>query len=220
MVARLHMVTIDADAPPNLVLKRVAESPYSRFPVVRGSKDNVIGVLYTKDVIARYIDQSQVPPVTQMMRDILTVPKGVTADRLLALFRERRCQQAVLVDEYGGIEGLVTLEDVLAEVFGEFGDEFKRPDPQPTRLPDGRIRASGQTRLDELEPLLEKELSGDATTIGGLVLHTLGRLPAVGERITVDGFEIEVESIRRHAVSSVLVRRKPESLPPSEEDDT
>jgi putative hemolysin len=87
-------------------------------------------------------------------------------------------------------------------------------------LPDGRIRASGQTRLDELEPLLEKELSGDATTIGGLVLHTLGRLPAVGERITVDGFEIEVESIRRHAVSSVLVRRKPESLPPSEEDDT
>lgn len=219
MVARLHMVTIDADAPPNLVLKRVAESPYSRFPVVRGSKDNVIGVLYTKDVIARYIDHGQILPVTQMMRDILTVPKGVTADRLLALFRERRCQQAVLVDEYGGIEGLVTLEDVLAEVFGEFGDEFKRPDPQPTRLPDGRIRASGQTRLDELEPLLAKPLSGDATTIGGLVLHTLGRLPVVGERITVDGFEIEVEAIRRHAVSSVLVRRLPESLPPDEEDD-
>ena len=210
MVARLHMVTIDADAPPSIILKRVADSPYSRFPVVRGSKDNVVGVLYIKDVIARYIEGGPLPPVTQMMRPILTVPRGVTADRLLALFREHRCQQAVLVDEFGGIEGLVTLEDVLTEVFGDFADEFKRPDRAPEQLSDGRIRAPGATRLDELEPLLGVELNGETATIGGLVSHALGRLPTVGERIEVDGVVIEVEAVKKRAVTSVLLTRPAE----------
>jgi CBS domain containing-hemolysin-like protein len=209
MVARLHMVTIDADAPQNLVLQRVTESPYSRFPVVRGSKDNVLGVLYIKDVIACYIEQGQLPPVTQMMRPMLTVPRGVTADRLLALFREHRCQQAVLVDEYGGIEGLVTLEDVLTEVFGDFADEFKRPDRGPERLADGRIRAPGRTRLDELEPYLGVRLPGEAATIGGLVLHVLGRLPVIGDRVEVDGVAVEVETVSKRAVTGVVLTPPP-----------
>lgn len=216
MVARLHMVTISAEASPSAVLKRVAESPYSRFPVVRGSKDNVVGVLYTKDVIARYVEQGELPPVDKLMRPILSIPRGVTADRLLTLFREHRCQQAILVDEYGGVEGLVTLEDVLTEVFGEFGDELKPPDRGPERLPDGRIHAPGLTRLDELEPLIGTRLSSDATTIGGLVLNTLGRLPVVGDRITVDGIEIEVESLARRAVGSVLLTPGREADEPEE----
>lgn len=214
MVARLHMITISAEASPNLVLKRVAESPYSRFPVTRGSKDNIVGVLYTKDVIARYLAQGEIPPVEQMMRSILTVPRGLTADRLLALFREHRCQQAVLVDEYGGVEGLVTLEDVLTEVFGEFADELKQPERGPEALPDGRVRAPGLTRLDALEQLLGTRLIGNAATVGGLVLETLGRFPVVGDRISVDGVEIEVEALTRRAVSSVLL------TPPAEETET
>ncbi len=207
MVARLHMETIDADAPPNVVLDKVAESPYSRLPVVRGSKDNVIGVLYTKDVIVNYIEQGQVPPVTKMMRSMLTVPRSLTADRLLALFREHRCQQAILVDEYGGVEGLATLEDVLAEVFGEFADEFKPLDPGPEPLPDGSIRAPGLCRLDELEEFLGARLPGNTATIAGLVLHTLGRLPVVGDTITVGDIRIEVEAVTKNAVSSVLIKR-------------
>jgi CBS domain containing-hemolysin-like protein len=218
MVARLHMVTIDADAPPSVVLNRVAESPYSRFPVVRGTKDNVIGVLYTKDVIAHYIEQGQAAPVTKMMRSMLTVPRSLTADRLLALFREHRCQQAILVDEYGGVEGLVTLEDVLAEVFGEFADEFKKADPGPERLPDGSIRAPGLSRLDELEPLLGTRLPGNASTIAGLVLHSLGRLPIVGDSIQVDGIVIEVEAVTKNTVSSVLLKRPALELDETEEE--
>ncbi len=214
MVARLHMVTISADAPTNVVLKRVAESPYSRFPVIRGSKDNVIGVLYTKDVIAHYIEHGQIPSVERLMRPILTAPRSLTADRLLALLRENRCQQAVLVDEYGGVEGLVTLEDVLTELFGEFADEFKKPDRKPEQLPDGRIRAPGLTRLDELEPLIGTRLVGDAATIGGLVLSSLGRLPAVGDSVVVQGIKIEVEALIRHSVSSVLLKHQPESQEP------
>ncbi|MBW3598523.1 MAG: hemolysin family protein [Planctomycetes bacterium] len=210
MVARLHMATIDADCPPDAVLQRLVDSPYSRFPVVRGSKDNVVGVLYIKDVIARYIEAGSLPPVTQMMRPILTIPRGVTADRLLALFREHRCQQAVLVDEFGGIEGLVTLEDVLTEVFGDFADEFKLPDREPERLPDGRIRAPGAARLDELAPLLGVKLAGEAATVGGLVSHALGRVPAVGERVNIDGVAIEVEGVNKRAVTSVLISRLPE----------
>jgi putative hemolysin len=211
MVSRLHMVTIDADSPPADVLERVAESPYSRFPVVRGSKDNVIGVLYTKDVIVYFSEKGQAPEVTKVMRSMLTVPRNVTADRLLALFRENRCQQAILVDEYGGVEGLVTLEDVLAEVFGEFADEFKQLEPGPEQLSDGRIRASGLIRLDELEPLIGTRLPGNTATVAGLVLHTLGRLPVVGDSIVVEGIEIEVEAVMKNAVSSVLLKRRPES---------
>lgn len=214
MVARLHMVTISADAATNVVLKRVAESPYSRFPVIRGSKDNVIGVLYTKDVIAHYIEHGQIPSVDRLMRPILTAPRSLTADRLLALLRENRCQQAVLVDEYGGVEGLVTLEDVLTELFGEFADEFKKPDRKPEQLPDGRIRAPGLTRLDELEPLIGTRLVGDAATIGGLVLSSLGRLPAVGDSVVVQGIRIEVEALIRHSVASVLLKHQPESQEP------
>jgi len=214
MVARLHMVTISADAAASVVLKRVAESPYSRFPVIRGSKDNVIGVLYTKDVIAHYIEHGQIPPVERLMRPILTAPRSLTADRLLALLRENRCQQAVLVDEYGGVEGLVTLEDVLTELFGEFADEFKKPDRKPEQLPDGRIRAPGLTRLDELEPLIGTRLVGDAATIGGLVLSSLGRLPVVGDSVVVQGIKIEVEALIRHSVASVLLKHQPEPQEP------
>ncbi len=214
MVARLHMVTIGADAAENVVLKRVAESPYSRFPVIRGSKDNVIGVLYTKDVVAYYVEHGQLPSVDRLMRPILTVPRNLTADRLLALLRENRCQQAVLVDEYGGVEGLVTLEDVLTEVFGEFADEFKKPDRKPEQLPDGRIRAPGLTRLDDLEPLIGTRLVADAATIGGLVLNSLGRLPIVGDSVVVQGIEIEVEALIRHSVASVLLKRQAESQEP------
>jgi putative hemolysin len=207
MVARLHMVTVDADAPPDRVLKHVAESPYSRFPVIRGSKDNVIGVLYTKDVIARYIEEGRMAPVVQLMRPMLTVPRGVTADRLLTLLREHRCQQAILVDEHGGVEGLVTLEDILTLVFGDFADEFKRRRRGPEELPDGRVRAPGLTRIDDLAPLLGRRLPGDAATVGGLVMHTLGRLPEVGDRVIVDGFELEVEGVKKRAVTSVLLKQ-------------
>lgn len=207
MVARLHMVTIGADVPQNLVLRRVAESPYSRFPVTRGSKDNVIGVLYAKDVIAHYVEHGQLPSVQQLMRPMFSVPRSVTADRLLTLMREHHCQQALLVDEYGGVEGIVTMEDVLTEVFGEFADEFKKPDRGPETLDDGSIRAPGLTRLDELEPLLGVRLEGDVATIGGLVLNTLGRLPVKGDRLTIQGIEIQVEALSRHAVASVLLRQ-------------
>jgi CBS domain containing-hemolysin-like protein len=219
MVARLHMATIDAEASQSLVLKRAAESPYSRFPVVRGSKDNVLGVLYIKDVIARYLEHGELPTVTQMMRPMLTAPRTVTADRLLALFREHRCQQAILVDEYGGIEGLVTLEDVLTEVFGDFADEFKRPDREPERLGDGRVRAPGLTRLDDLSELLEVNLSGDAATVGGLVLNMLGRMPTVGEKIEVCGVEIEVEAVSKRTVTSVLVTPPPSRSLVSDDDE-
>ncbi|HEV7282229.1 MAG TPA: hemolysin family protein [Pirellulaceae bacterium] len=213
MVPRPKMMTIDAKTSPEATLRRVAESPFSRLPVVRGAKDDVVGVLYTKDVIARYIDHGRLPPIPQMMRPLLTVPRNVTADRLLTLFREHRCQQAALIDEYGGVEGLVTLEDILAEVFGDFRDEFKQLDPEPTILPDGRIRASGPTRLDDLEPLLGTRLEGgDASTVGGLALYTLGRLPSAGEKIAVDGFELEVESLDDRTVAWALLRK----LPPSE----
>ena len=103
MVSRLHMATIDTDASAEAVLKRVVESPYSRFPVVRGTKDNVLGVLHSRDAILYYAEHHTLPPVEKLMRPALVVPKTLTADRLLATFRQHRCPQAILVNEYGGV---------------------------------------------------------------------------------------------------------------------
>ncbi len=205
MVPRNEMVTIDVNSPPSLVLKHVAESPYSRFPVVRGPNHQVIGLLYTKDVIARYLE-GRLPSVDRTMRPVLTLSSELTADRLLALFRERRCQQAILVDASGNVEGLVTLEDVLTEVFGDLDDELKPTNREPEVLPDGRVRAPGETSLEELQALLDGKLASHTGTIGELVLNRIGRRPKVGDRIAVDDVEIIVVAMKDRAIASVTLR--------------
>ncbi len=206
MVSRLHMVTIDINAPSETVLERVVESPYSRFPVVRGSKDNVVGVLHSRDAVLHYAQHKSLPPVSELMRTPLVVPKTVTADRLLAIFREHRCPQAILVNEYGAVEGLVTLEDLLAEVFGNVADELKNAGRAPEQLPDGRVRLPGALKLEEVERWLGVPIAGEASTIGGQVFHVLGHLPNDGDRVTFAGLEFEVESVVNRTVASVLAR--------------
>jgi CBS domain containing-hemolysin-like protein len=110
----------------------------------------------------------------------------------------------VLLDEFGGVSGLVTLDDVLTEVMGDFGDELKGDEPAPERLPDGRVRLPGGVRVDEAEPWIGAYLGGESDTIGGRVTEELGHVPAVGERVEIEGVALEVEAVLNHAVTSVL----------------
>ena len=205
MVPRKDIAAIEVNTPIEEVLRQVAASPYTRLPVYRGSKDNVIGMVHTKDLVMHYVEHGAPTSIEAVMRPIMSVPDSVTADRLLTLLREHRSHQAIVIDEFGGVAGLVTLEDVLAEVLGEVTDEFKTGQPQPERLPDGRVRLPGSMRLDKAEPWIGSLWQGEADTVGGHIMNILGRLPAAGERVTIDGVEVEIERITNHAISSILV---------------
>jgi putative hemolysin len=144
------------------------------------------------------------------------VHESVTADRVLRQLRERRTHQALVVDEFGGTAGLLTLEDVLSELLGDVGDEYKAGDPVVETLADDRIRVPGGMAVDDAAAALRTAWETDATTVGGLVTAALGHLPASGERVTIGEFEFEVERVADRAVESVIARR---TLAEAAEDD-
>ncbi|MEW5930641.1 MAG: hemolysin family protein [Gemmatimonadota bacterium] len=203
MVPRPQIAAVEAGTPMPELVRTVSESPYTRLPVYRGTIDNVVGMLHTRDLFTRYLE-GRTTTVEELLRPILIVHESVTADRLLTLMRERRSHQAIVADEFGGVAGLVTLEDVLTEVMGDVADEFKSDEPRPERLPDGRVRLPGFLRVDEAEPWIGVCLVGEADTVGGRVVEELGHLPEPGDRVTVDGVELEVEEVTNHAVASVI----------------
>lgn len=205
MVPRRFVTAINIETPVTEVLHQVATGPYTRLPVYRGSVDNIAGMLHTKDLVLHYLEHGTVTSIEQIMRKVLYVPENVSAYRLLALLREGRSHQAIVVDEYGGIQGLVTLEDVLTEIFGEDSDEAKGAPSQPELLPDGRVRLSGLTPLDEIEKWLGFRWQGESDTIGGHVTEVLGHIPNKGECFSIDGVTVEVERMDHHAVETLIV---------------
>jgi CBS domain containing-hemolysin-like protein len=204
MVPRQEIVAVEIGTPVDEVLRRMAETPYTRIPVFRGDIDHVEGLLHTKDLFRSYLAGGQLASVRQLMRPILMVHESVTADRLLTLMRERRSHLAIVMDEFGGVAGLVTLDDVLTEVMGEAPDEFRTNHPRPERLDDGRVRLPGWLRVDEAEPWLGILWEGEADTVGGRVMEELGHVPEPGETVEIDGVRVVVESVSGHAVASLL----------------
>lgn len=220
MVPRRRVEAVDVHAAPEAVLAAVTESPYTRLPVYDGTVDNVVGMLHTKDAAVRLAKHGALTSVAALLRPVLRIPGSLTADRLLTLLRERRARMAVVIDEYGGMEGLVTFEDLLAELVGDVADEFKGEEPAPERLPDGRVRLPGDFRLDEAEGWTGVRWDGHgAVTVGGRVVEALGRIPEGGECVRIEGVEVEVERVEGQAVASVLVTpappeaREPEEVP-------
>jgi len=215
MVPRPYVQAIPVDTPAPEVLRIMAGSSYTRLPVYEGDIDHPIGLLHVKDVLQAYVRRGADINLRDLLRPLPAVPEVATADRLIATFQNRRTHQAIVTDEYGGVAGLVTLEDVLAEVIGEAPDEFKRRQPRPERLPDGRVRLPGLMRVDEAEPWVGVHWEAEADTVGGLVLDALGHEPAAGERVEIQGVPVEVEAVAHHAVVSVLV--VPQPVAPEEE---
>jgi magnesium and cobalt exporter, CNNM family len=211
MVARARLDGVDASTPVADVLRIVAASPYSRLPVYQTSVDNVIGILHTKDVVTRFVRDADVT-VAALMRPILRVPETMAADRLLAFMRERRSHQALVVDVKGRVVGLITLEDVVAELLGGVADEFKPEQLRPIRLSDGRLRVPGIMRLDQAAQLIGRAWKSAGTTIGAYVVEVLGRVPEPGEQVTIEDVEIEIEAVEADQVGSLIVgpRRQPQ----------
>jgi putative hemolysin len=217
MVPRTRVSALDVTTPLNEVIGIVAQSPYSRLPVYRDSIDNIVGIVHTKDLVRWLVGGGPPAALETIMRPIVSVHESVTADRVLRHLQERRSHQALVVDEFGGTAGLITLEDVLSEVVGDVGDEFKAADPVAEPLGDGRMRLPGEMAVDDAATLLNTTWDSDATTVGGLVTSGLGHLPTVGETVTIGDYEFEVERAAERAIESVLARRvTPEPEEPGE----
>ena len=212
MVPRSRLAGVDVEMPFDHVLRYVAASPYSRLPVYKGSLDNVVGMLHTKDVVTRFVGPQPPSSVAPLIKPIVRVPASIPADRLLAFLRERRSHQALVVEDDGKVAGLITVEDVVAELLGGVSDEFKTTLLRPIVLSDGRIRLPGAMRLDQAAPALGGVWRLSSETVGARVAAAADRPVEPGDRIEVDGAEVEIEAMEGRSITSVIVAlpdRKP-----------
>jgi CBS domain containing-hemolysin-like protein len=217
MVPRARLAPIGADTPVNEVLRVAAASPYSRLPVYRGSLDNIVGILHIKDVVTRYVHSGALT-VSSLLRPIVRVPDTMPADRLLAFLRERRSHQALVVDTSGAVAGLITLEDVVAELLGGVSDEFKSAETRPLRLSDGRLRLPGSMRVDQAAPLAGARWRHTSEPLGSYIRRVLNRVPDPGEEVDLEGTPLEIEVVEGGAVMSVIAGAKPEAAAETHEE--
>ena len=203
--SRLHM--INADAPFEEIVREAIASPHTRLPVFRGSPQQVIGFIHTRDLAAA-LAKSKATTLESVLRPILAVSENAHIHQLLPLLRKRGQRLALVIDEFGSLEGIVTLQDVLDELLGVVSTEQDLPgQAAPERLPDGRWRLPGLLPLADLGRLLGIEWRDrQVTTIGGFIIKRLPQLPGVGQTLVIDGVHLEIERMDRQMVSSVLMR--------------
>jgi CBS domain containing-hemolysin-like protein len=210
MVPRPDMVTVAEDAPLAEVVELAVEHGYSRIPVRDPEdEDTIVGVVYAKDLLRRLATEPGRPRWGDLVRRPTFVPETKRCDDLLRDLQEAAVHLAIVVDEYGEIVGLVTIEDILEEIVGEIVDEHDREEPLVELLEDGSMRVDARLGVDDLNELLGAELPEEGwDTVGGLVFGTLGRVPVVGESIELDGFTITVEHVQGRRVGKVLVAHR------------
>ena len=210
MVPHSQVVAIPATSTGEELRALAVATGHSRFPVIGENLDDVLGVVQAKDVLAVPFDRRANTLVADLARDVLAVPESAPLRRLLTLLREQHNPLALVVDEYGGTAGIVTLEDIVEEIVGEIRDEYDPTEPTVRRVPGGFL-VPGAWRLDEIERDTGIALpEGEYETVAGLVLAELGRVPEPGDSVRVDGVVLGVQAMDGLAVRSVLVRPDPE----------
>jgi CBS domain containing-hemolysin-like protein len=205
MVPRSRLAGIEVTTPFDEVLTIVAASPYSRLPVYRGSLDDVLGILHTKDVVTDFVGGRRRDSLTSLLKPIVRVSDNMPADRLLTFLRERRSHQALVVDENARVAGLITVADVLAELLGEISDELKTHQMRAVLLSDGRVRLPGLMRVDQAAQVVGGDWRPSADTVGALVAAAAGGPVEQGDRFEVNGTEVEIESVEAGVITSVIV---------------
>ena len=207
MIPRAQVDFIDIHEPVESFIPRVISTAHSRFPVIDQNRDDVIGVLLAKDLLRHYAGEEGFN-VREMLRPAVFVPEAKRLNVLLREFRASRNDMAIVVDEYGGMAGLVTIEDVLEQIVGDIEDEYDFDEASDNILPEqgGRFRVKALTQIVDLNAALGTAFSDDAAdTAGGLIIAQLGRLPKRGETLTIDGVRFQVLRADSRRVYTLLV---------------
>lgn len=208
MTPRSEIYAIEVSTPPEEVLERLLLSPYSRVPIYRESFDHVLGAVNIKDVASWLAIRGKIPPLESILRPMPYVPETLRAHRFVRLLQEKQSSKAIVVDEFGGVQGIISIEDVLTQLFGDIGDELKEMEPGIETLPDGRVRLPGSMGLDDAEPWINTRWEGYSSTVGGHIVAHLRRLPVQGESLEIDGVLVTVEEMGTTAVRFVVVTPK------------
>jgi putative hemolysin len=207
MVPRMDIVALDADASLQEALDLIISAGHSRIPVFEGSVDHILGVLYAKDLLSWLRDEREGVSLREILRPAYFVPETKKVDDLLREMQQRRVHITILVDEYGGTAGLVTVEDILEEIVGEIQDEYDREEPAFEKVADGEYVLDARMSLDDVNDLLGTHLPAEAgDTLGGFVYTQLGKVPQPGETFPFDGLLIEVLTVSGRRIRKVRVR--------------
>ena len=212
MIPRAQMDVIDISQSPEKFIPFVIETAHSRFPVVDGDKDNIIGILLAKDLLRYYAGEEF--DVRDMLRPAVFVPEAKRLNVLLRDFRSNRNHIAMVVDEYGGVSGMVTIEDVLEQIVGDIEDEYDFDDEDNIiREKSGAYRIKADTEIEDINETLGTDFSKEeCDTIGGLVLKAAGQLPKRGDRVQIGELAITVLRADSRRLYSLLVERKPQHI--------
>ena len=220
MIPRAQMVFVRRDDPFSKLLPVVVESGHSRFPVMDEDRDDIVGILLAKDLLRLYpTEMRERFDIREYMRPVVFVPESKRLNVLLKEFRRNRNHMALVVDEYGGVSGLVTIEDVIEQIVGDIDDEFDVEDDYNIRKEAERqFTIRGVTRIDEFNEYFGAHLSEEEgfDTVAGLLMKEFGRLPRRGDSATIDGFEFRVTRADRRRIDALRVVPPRDIVPPEE----
>ncbi len=218
MIPRTDIVCLPYDISFDELKKIMFESQYTRYPVYKDSMDKIIGFIHVKDIYSLSVSGKPYS-IDNLLRPILLVPETMTLDNLIIEFRKRRAQLAIVVDEFGGTSGIITLEDVLEEIIGEVQDEFDEEELNIKQVGENKYVANGMMRTDEVAEFFEldedKFDEEDIETIAGLVVKSLGRIAAVGDTVEFNGLKFTVSEVDGARVTKLII----EKLPPKPQED-
>jgi CBS domain containing-hemolysin-like protein len=209
MTPRTRMAALAVEASREETLALICEERHSRYPIFEGDRDHILGILHVKDVARRLIAPTGVWDLRSMLRPAVYVPESISLDEMLAQFRAEHFQVAIVVDEYGGTAGIVSLEDLAEEIIGEIQDEFDEEQPPFVALDEHTLRVRGDLLLDELTQHydldFDTEEAADSETVGGLIMSLLGHVAHEGEEASLKGVRFVVEAVDGLAIESALV---------------
>ncbi|MCX5856851.1 MAG: hemolysin family protein [Deltaproteobacteria bacterium] len=208
MIPRTEMVAIPSDAPVEEIIDLITRYGHTRIPVYSGSIDNIVGILNVKDLLKFWSKPIAKGDILSILRKPYYIPETKNTHLLLHELKQRKHHLAVVIDEYGGTSGLVTLEDLIEEIVGEIHDEHDTQDGDIAELPDGYILVDGRTDIEKIEDHFGVTFpEGKYETLGGMILHAIGKIPVTGEMIKIEQFEMIIESADERSIKKVKMKR-------------
>lgn len=209
MVPRIDLLALDVDTPLTQAVDALLESGFSRVPVFQETVDNILGLLYTKDLLRILREGNQIDSLKDLLRRAYFVPEAKKVDELLAEMQAHRIHMAIVVDEYGGVAGLVTLEDIVEEIVGEIHDEYDQAEETLyQQVNESEYIFQGRVDLDDFNEIMESNIPRqEADTLAGFIYSRIGRVPVGGENVQVDNLELTVEQVSGRRIRKVRAQR-------------
>jgi CBS domain containing-hemolysin-like protein len=211
MVPRTEIACVDSRNTIEEVIKKIIEEGHSRIPLYEGDLDHIVGIIYAKDLLRFWSKEDSRTAPREIARKSFFIPETKNLEALLREFKTKRVHMAIVVDEYGGTSGIITIEDLIEEVFGEIEDEYDTEEQRLVPLKDGWVLADGRLEIEELEEHLNIRIPrNNFESVGGFIFHLTGRVPEIGETITYSGLEIVIEAADERKIEKVRIRQVPE----------